>query len=144
MHIAHSICLFGIGVGCQIWWRIQTCTQWYILKSRILLLIWVHVWACILLLKVIYRFFGAHILLWKYIRAQNWTQLAQSRILDFKMYHWVCLGIPWHENTVLNTESDTWQLFVDVSLWLFACCLFCCCKKNIVKKIPKYVITTYT
>ena len=81
------------------WWFLNFTTQWYILKSRILLLIWVHFGArmlllkviyrifgaCILLLKVIYRFFGACILPRKYIRAQNWTQLAQSNIRYFKM-----------------------------------------------------------
>ena len=79
-------------------------TQWYIFKRRILLPIWVHFWARILLLKVIYRLFearvlllkviyglfGARILLRKYIRAKNWTQLAQSNIRHLKMYHWVC------------------------------------------------------
>ena len=44
--------------------------------------------ACILLSKVIYGLFGARILLRKYIRAQNWTQLAQSNIRRLKMYHW--------------------------------------------------------
>ena len=58
--------------------------QWYIFKRRILLPIWVHFWArilllkviyglfevCVLLLKVIYGLFGARILLWKYIRAK--------------------------------------------------------------------------
>ena len=42
----------------------------------------------ILLLKIIYGLFGAHILLRKYIRAQNWNQLAQSNIRSLKMYHW--------------------------------------------------------
>ena len=77
-------------------------TKWYIFKRRILILIWVHFWARILLLKVIYGLFearilllkviyglfGARILLQKYIRAQNWTQLVQSNIRTQKMYHW--------------------------------------------------------
>ena len=68
-------------------------SQWYILKYCILLPIWVHFWAHILLLKVIYGLFGARILPRKYIRAQNWTQLAQSNIRYFKMYHWVITNL---------------------------------------------------
>ena len=81
---------------------VYSATQWYIFKRRILLPIWVLFLArilllkviyglfeaCILLLKVIYGLFGACILPWKYIRTQNWTQLAQSNIWYFKMYHW--------------------------------------------------------
>ena len=91
----------GMHYLADIWYRKLT-TQWYIFKRRILLPIWVHFLARMLLLKVIYRLFeasililkviyglfGARILLWKYIRAQNWTQLAQSNIPTQKMYHW--------------------------------------------------------
>ena len=31
----------------------------------------------------------AHVLLWKYIQAQKWAQLAQCNIRTQKMYHWV-------------------------------------------------------